>query len=392
VVTLFWLYRGLKVGAYAAMNVAVAFLLALLVTLNYYDALMPVVGKVAPRSDRGVRLSVSVITIYCLALALFGYLVMAFCVERIHIHRHIDRVAGTILGLATGVLCSAALLFMWFSLPFAEEEFPVDDSNMFFPAHQLTFKAINVVHDRMDGGQPFEGSRFFRDLRHGLPRLPETGQGFYVTSVPTGLEVYVDSQATRAENFFDTIIARYDRHERQWTYEEKRRAFTRAGRTPVWVNVNKNAAFIAVVREGLPRDLRSLGVADRYRPDGEVAVAERVLGDDYVHFKIYRASREDPVGSLVSLFRRQSDIDGSGVRNMLPLKVCFTLTESSVEELRKELILNRATETDLERMIPQLRLGGKALFIGAESKPMAVEMTGRNAWRIYEVPQPEVLE
>ena len=40
---MFWIYRGFKVGMYAALNLCLVFLLALMVTINYYDALMPLV-------------------------------------------------------------------------------------------------------------------------------------------------------------------------------------------------------------------------------------------------------------------------------------------------------------------------------------------------------------
>jgi Colicin V production protein len=363
-----------------------AFLMALLVTLNYYDVLMPLMQKIAPKSTISVRLSVSVSAIYCLSFGLLAYPVLALCTDRIALHRAVDRIVGCIVGAMTGVFCCAGLLFIWFSMPFAEASLPVDDSTMFFPCHRMAFEVANVAYKRMQGKQEFDGARFLRDLRYGVPRFSDVGSGFYVTSVPTGLEVYIDTGSGSVDEFWAMVGNRLFKSDLQLRPSERKASFRRGGRTPCLIQTESGkTAWVAVMMEGMPSAIENQPLLERYLPDGEMFVGQKHISDHALHFKIYKVEREGNIATLVSIFEPKDAPADFKMESLMPLKECFILSRGKEEELLLELKDARASADESKAMIRELRLGGKAVFIGKASKPMAVEMTGRNEWRIYEI-------
>ena len=191
---MFWTYRGLRRGLYPALNILLVFFLALLVTLNYYDLLFALVGKIAPRTGIKVRECIAFISGYMIVFTFFLYFCLWLCAEKLPIHNAVDGVGGAIFGAMTGVVCGGVLMMMWFHMPFAERHDPVDDAEMFFPCHTLTLRAASFGGDRISGGKKFHGMRYMRDVRYGLPRIPSVGSGYYVSSVPTGLRVFIKTQ------------------------------------------------------------------------------------------------------------------------------------------------------------------------------------------------------
>ena len=401
-ITIFWIYRGFKVGLYPSLNMFFVFFLALLITLNYFDLWIPVIGRIAPRTSPSVRQCISLIFTYLLTFGLFLYLTLWLCAERVWVQKWVDRIGGGIVGAAAGLACCAAILFIWFSFPFAERAAPVDKGTMFFPAHSMIFRAITFIGDRIssEDAPEFEGERFLRDLRFGLTSIPSVGSGIYVSSIPAGLSVFYQEGGRGAETFYKQMKERLKIPESDLTPSERRRPFGRRGVTPIFIDSGGTNAMIAVMMEGLPPELEAAtsGALERFRPDGEVGVAETYIVDQKLFVKVYNVEKHGTVGSIIALFEPKPPELRDMVNDFLPLRECFPLTEQEEQRLIYELKNVGATSEEADTVARQVRQGGKALFTGFEEEDtageqlMAAEMISRNTWRIYPVSQPTNLE
>lgn len=407
IITVFWLYRGLRVGMYSALNMFLVFFMSLVVTLNYFDLWMPVVAKITPQSSPTIRQTVSLIFTYFLTFGVFLYFCLWLSTERIQVHKTADRVLGGLLGVATGIACCAALLFMWFSLPFAERVLPTDESTMFFPCHKLTFRGITVVRKAIPGKREFDGERFLRDLRYGLPQIQEIGDGYYITSVPAGLSVFFElgGQWQTYDGTGKGIRAFYERLKKRMAVDpdsippsEKRKPFGRKGRTPLFIpGSSGGAATVAVMWDKLPDIIqqRTDEADKRFVPDGEVAVAETHISDHELFMKIYQVEKTGNVGALVALFEPNRERVSKGeldLREFMPLRVCYPLDENRTRKIQTDLMKNGVAADRSAKLIDQLRMCGKAVFRGLGDEPMAIEMTGIGKWRIFSLPTPINLE
>ena len=59
VITIYWIYRGLRRGLYPALNILFVFFVPLLITLNYYDLLFGLVGRIKPDTTQTTRETIS---------------------------------------------------------------------------------------------------------------------------------------------------------------------------------------------------------------------------------------------------------------------------------------------------------------------------------------------
>ena len=390
IISIYWVYRGFKVGVYSALNIFLVFFLALLVTLNYYELLMPVMQKVIPQINRSWRHSVSLIFTYCVVFGGSVYLCLWLCAERVSVHKAVDTVGGGLFGLATGISCCAALLFMWFSLPFAERILPLDDSTMFFPVHKITFHGITFVGKSMRGDRDFNGERFLRDLRYGLSDMRSVGEGFYITSIPTGLSVFMGGGGFGDLRGFYVDMKKHMSAPEDRRPSQQRKAYGRKGRTPLFIPGGGDDAVFAVMMDDLPSEVsESTSTAlERFIPDGEDAVAETNISDRKLFMKIYRVTKSGNIGTLVALFQPEPENLRGMVTNFLPLRVCFPFNDAAAISLEDDLMKKGVPSDEARHIITQLRLGGKAVFLGLGSRLTAVEMTALDKWKIFEVEQP----
>lgn len=392
---------------YAALNMFLVFFLALVVTLNYYDLWMPLVAKIAPQSTPTIRHTVSLIFTYCLTFGVFLYFCLWLSVERIHVHQVADRILGGILGMITGVACCAALLFMWFSLPFAERMVPVDDSTMFFPCHKWVFHGVTFVRNSIPGQREFDGERFLRDLRYGLPQMRELGDGYYITSVPTGLSVFFESggqwqtysgRGTGPQAFYQRLKERMGQPLEDIPPSERKKPFGRKGRTPLFIpGSGGSSATIAVMWDELPDIVQkqTAEADERFEPDGEIAVAETHISDHELFMKIYQVQKTANVGTVVALFepnRKKISKEELNLRQFMPLRICFPIDSAWARKIETDLMAKGVASDRAAAIIDQLRMCGKAIFQGLGDDRMAIEMTGVNKWRITKVPTPVNME
>ncbi len=73
IITIYWLYRGLRRGLYPALNILFVFLVPLLITLNYYDLLSGLVGKIKPDTTQSTREAISFVGLYLITFFIFVY-------------------------------------------------------------------------------------------------------------------------------------------------------------------------------------------------------------------------------------------------------------------------------------------------------------------------------
>ncbi len=256
IITIYWFYRGLRRGLYPALNILFVFFVPLLITLNYYDLLFGVVAKIKPDTTQSAREAISFVATYLITFFICVYFCLWLCAEELRMDKTIDTIAGGILGIVTGMICCGVLMLIWFSTPFSRlPQFEVSDTDMFYRPQDYALEAATIVADRVKGEREFSGERFLRDLRYGLPQVPTLGAGFYISSVPTGLKVFIEPGGGSPAALLVKIKERLNNPERDIPPSEQREVQVEKGRTPLFLHENSATALIAVVMESVPADL-----------------------------------------------------------------------------------------------------------------------------------------
>ena len=357
------------------------FFFALMVTLNYYGIAFALAGKIAPKVDPKMRECISFGSTYFLVFAFFLYFCLWLCAENMRLHNVMDAVGG-IMGLAGGVLCSGVLMIFWFSLPFASRDFPVDDAKMFFPTHKLSLGMATFVGTRIPGGKSFHGTRFLRDIRYGLPAVPSLGDGYYVSSVPTGPRVFVGRSAGSPAQFVVELTKYLGKAGLSVPPSEKRRIGD-SGRTPIFIEEPGDKVLIAVVndriRPGAPSD---------FIPDGEMGFAKRKEAAQPLIIKVYAVEKVGNIGTVIALFQpedeelwHKEDAPWGRMQDLLPTRECFVFDES---DMVTRLMEAGATDSEARQLVPLLRHGGKIGFVGRGRRVVIAEITAENKYRVFQ--------
>ena len=320
IITLYWIYRGLRRGLYPALNIFLVFFLALLVTLNYYDLMFALVGKIAPKTGIKARECIGFVSTYLLVFTFFLYLCLWLCAEKLPVQKVINGLGGAIFGAAGGIVCSGVLLLMWFHMPFAERDYPVDDADMFFPCHKLTMSAAERVGSQIPGGRSFYGGRLLRDIRYGLPSIPSLGDGYYVSSVPTGLRVFLN-KGTGDWKKFVVDLKGYVQKSRRKIRPSEKEGIGDHGFTPTFIEAPQGSAFIAVIMDSIP--VRLGKGSNTFVHDGEVGVSAPSMAEQTLFIKVYRVEKEENIGTLVALFQPGDSKHWDMVEDFLPSRECF---------------------------------------------------------------------
>ena len=379
IITLFWIYRGFQRGLYPALAMFLIFFLALLVTLNYYDATFSLIGKVIPRTGMKWRECISFTLTYFVAFSFFGYFYLWLGADKIPIHPLADGIGGGLFGAGGGVICCGVLMIMWFHLPFAERRYPIDDSAMFFPCHKLAIRAASFVNTRISGGRPFYGERFLRDVRYGLPRIPSVGNGFFVASLPSGCRAFISIGGMGSgPRSFITQLKGYLGKSREEIRPSEMKHIGDHGNTPVFIESASDQVEIAVILEKPPAGVS--GGEDAFVHDGETTILPLKIGELSVHVKVYRVSKPlgESVGTLIALFQPG---DWSEVDDFLPTRECYEFDDA---KMIGELMEWGLEEDDAQRIARQVHFGGKAYFLGAGAKPTVVQMIAPGRWDIFD--------
>ncbi len=412
-ITLFWIYRGLVRGLYPALNIFLVLFLPLLITLNYYDVFFDLVARISPESSMSIRETISFIGTYVLCLVVFMYFCMWLCIEKMPINKGVDMVGGAIAGTATGIVFCGVAMLIWFAMPFAEEQAPVDEGQMFFPVHRLTMRMTTFVAQRIEGRRAFDGERFMRDLRYGLPQPRTLGAGFYISSVPTGLRCFIEGGSSTGggyppdpARFVTQVKERLAHPEMEITPSMQRANFAELRRTPCFREMETGGAYVAVIMDDVPTEVgRDIADASNmFVNDGEIYYSKDTLSDRVFFMKVYYVDRsEGGIATLVALFQptdKQNYLkyvavptgedDREAQALWQPVRACFKFDET---RMVTRLMEAGATNEEAQRLIPQLRLGGKAWFLGRNKQPYIAEVGGGDgAFRVEPVKKPEMKE
>jgi uncharacterized membrane protein required for colicin V production len=389
IITIYWCYRGLRRGLYPALNILFVFLVPLLITLNYYDLMSGIVAKIKPDTTQSAREAISFVSTYLITFFLCVYFCLWLCAEELRMDRTIDTIAGGILGIVTGMICCGVLMLIWFSTPFSRlPQFEVADTDMFYKPQDHALKVVTIVADRISGDRVFSGERFMRDLRYGLPQVPTLGAGFYISSVPTGLKVFIEPGGGSPASLLVKIKERLNNPDKDIPPSEQREAQVEKGRTPLFLHENAASALIAVVMESVPPELAQV-VGDEpdrlFASDGEVGYAKEALGDRTIYIKFYKVDKAGaPVGSEIALFQPR-DKTKFEFKDFWPSKACFRFNDGQIEMQMRD---SGATQDEAKERIQdnQLRMCGKVTFSGSEGKVYGLELSAPSQpVRIFEV-------
>jgi len=391
VITLYWIYRGLRRGFYPALNVFFVFFVPLLLTLNYYDLMFGVVAWIKPDTTATTRETLAFMGTYMATFFICLYFCLWLCAEVMPIHEVVDLVGGGLLGLATGIVCSGVLMLFWFSMPFARRDFPVDDTQMFYKPHERALEAATVVAKSIEGDRAFSGERFLRDLRYGLPGFSTSlGSGFYVASIPNGLRLFT-AQGGPPAGFLVRVKELLGKSKEELTPSEQKQVWGEKDRTPASINEGGASALVAVVMEDVPPEIvasarDSSGKEDAskmFRDDGEVYYSLEFVGNRREFIRIYEVKKDAGIGSVIALFQpADPELSVMVEDNFLPSKACFPFND---DEMIRQLTRSGAEEKDARSLLPQLHLGGKALFTGTDQDPYVVEIERPDKWNIFPV-------
>jgi hypothetical protein len=273
-------------------------------------------------------------------------------------------------------------------MPFSRQlQFEVADTDMFYKPQDYALQAAAIVADRIKEDREFSGERFLRDLRYGLPQVPTLGNGFYVSSVPTGLKVFLEPGGGSPQSFLLRIEERLNNPEKDIPPSEQKEARYEKGRTPLFLDESTGSALVAVIMESVPTELAQVSgdESDRlFASDGEVGYARETIGDRILYIKIYQVGKVGPVGSEIALFQpRDMTKYADRFENFWPAKVCFPFDDGKV---KIQITEKGATVADAATLMEQLRHCGKAIFKGSEGKDYGLELSAPNQpGRVFEV-------
>ena len=363
------------------------FFLALLLTLNYYGVAFSLVGKIAPKVDLKMKECISFISVYLVTFGVLLYFCLWLCAENMKIHNIVDAVGGGIFGLAGGVLCSGVLMLSWFSTPFSMT-FPIDDNEMFYRPNEWSLAMATQVGKRISGGRRFSGVRFMRDIRYGLPGIPELGDGVFVASVPNGLRVFNVSRKKTVTAVAE--VAKYLGRTGQTIAPSEKRSAGDVGRTPVFIEASEGG-LILVVDE---RNRGLGGVPSEFAPDGATGFATKKSLQQEIVIRVYEVEKPGNIASVIALFQPADvwqDVDEvvESMGELLPSRECYFLDE---DEMLTGLIEAGAPKTDADKLIPLLKYGGKVCFAGAGNVLTCAEVLGGGKFRIFTPDPPEDLD
>ncbi len=313
------------------------------------------------------------------------------CAEELRTDKLIDTIAGAILGVLTGWICCGVLMLIWLCTPISRlPQFEVSDTDMFYRPQDYALDAVTVVADRVRGDRLFSGERFMRDLRYGLPQVPTLGAGFYISSVPTGLKVFIEPGTGSPAALLVKIKERLTNPDRDIPPSEQREVQVEKGRTPLFIHENAPAALIAVVMESVPPELAH-GAGDEpdrlFANDGEIGYAKESLGDRTIYIKFYKVAKGDaPVGSEIALFQpRDMTKYAKEFQDFWPSKACFRYNDGQIEIQMRD---TGATQEEAKVLMQdnQLRMCGKVIFVGNEGKVYGLELSSpTQPGRVFEV-------
>ncbi len=261
---------------------------------------------------------------------------------------------------------------------------------MFFPTPQLTMHMATFVanRDMIRGPRSFSGVRFLRDLRYGLPSIPTLGRGYFVASIPNGLRIFVDATGGTPAIFLERIKERLAAPDMDIPPSVRRQPFGERSHSPYFVPEDRgDKGLIALVMDDVPREIADRPAEEMFVHDGEVFYSKEKLGDQVLFIKIYEITREGNIGSVIALFQPQDPEHWDIVEDYLPTQPCFHFEE---KEMKNLLLQGGATVEESENLLRQLRLGGKAYFIGKSKEPKVVEMTGPKDAKTFSPEAPDI--
>ena len=368
---------GLKSGAVPALRMflvsAASFTLAYTLKDPFYPFLRGFLRKVDPDW-------VEAISFLTIEIGVFGVLVgtmLRYSREMVPMQKQIDRIAGAVFGVATGMTLAGMLLVSIMCMP-GGRAFVGKGYDWYFAPHQYVLRAYEYLSRHMPAERKFSAALTVRDLEYGRPEMPVGESGLWVCSVPLGMRVYL-AQARSAKEALEwkrelsTVLTKNrqpinlkDREGRR-----RKRAEGYLGRTPVLCPVEVSQVMVAV-EFPLPKDLVS-ETGNPFLWDGEIAWWVQDAFREKVLVKIYRLERTSGMKLLTHIAtcvpKGEEGVDR--YEKLLPVRKSYTKF-FKVQEAEAKFGSAEAGE----RYIDWLKRGGKAVFESAEGEVISLEITG----------------
>ena len=403
VAILYFVQLGARRGVFPVLLSLLVTVLAFIIAMNYRVDVARMYRNWFSGLKDANALALGYLTVFAVFFCLFGYLAVRYSPEIAPLQKRLDQVLGVIVGILAGTAIMGSLCMIWFSSTLAER-YQIPEGRFYLAPHKYLVAFYGHITGRRDpsggeqhfarfpGGVYYDAGAEITAMARKGSKMPRSGDGFWISSVPKGLRVFISS--VRAQPLPDFKQKLEDWMGRRWEAGPVRgdRAIAGyVGRTPITVHCSDPEAWIAVETE-LSKQTPIPG------PDENPLVDDgqdgTVSGPDRRFCKIYklrkeREARNQPVmAKLVALMYNRKMSLSDVKKYLLPSSPEYTIKDDERAHAISELRNDGLSEEEAKEIIEMALRGGRVLYTGRGGEAMVFEITSADGdYRIVAVRQ-----
>ena len=390
IVMLYFVQLGARRGVFPVLLTLLVTLLAFLIAMNYRVGMANLLQRWLDDWRPENCLAAGYFIIFLVLFCLFGYFAVRFTPEIAPLYKKLDRALGTIAGILAGLTLSGSLCNAWFTSSLAERWPIPKDSKFYFKPHEYLLATYGHVtghsdptggpdhYARFPGGAWFNAKGIITKMAEKGSLMPRSGDGFWISSVPTGLRVFISTARAQPRSSFKNSLKGWVESEWEGAIAKSGRAITGfAGKTPVYVRSEDSEAWVAV-EVVLPR--RVAEPAAGWNPLVDDGQSDTCLGANQRFLKIYRlrkkrkAKNEKVVAKLIAMMYSRK-LSPPTVEALYPVSPQFTINPDERNHALSELTGDGIPQDLADHLIDMARRGGKVIYEARDGSNRALEIT-----------------
>lgn len=370
---------GMKRGAVPMLRLLLVFVFSFFLAYGLKEPLFPLVQKIFRKLDPAWIECIAYLVAEAVCFGVLLYMATKFANETIPLPKVLDSVGGFVFGMASGLALAGLVLVTILQFPGGRGLVSGGMDWYFCPQDYLLRGFAHLSQKSIPGRRVFDAARQSRDLLFGTPVLPAGKSGFWVTSVPLGLRVYVceASVGNTPKDFKRDVEGRLGKSEltaRLGVTKRRRRIEGYIGRTPCYILQEVPDKLVAVevpLTDGL-----EAGGQSPFLWDGEIGWWSQEAQGQKVVVKMYRMPKEKmKLFVLVAAFVPRGPEGVEIFERWLPGKPGLAAAFDPAEAQKK--IAELTSAADAERYVDWLKRGGKAVFEATTANEIiAIQITG----------------